>query len=79
MKKVKLKVDELRVESFETRGGGNGRGTVRGQSGIITDWHCSPGTGCNTDDGCCGANTYGDACGTSGLCDDISACWGNMC
>jgi hypothetical protein len=37
------------------------------------------GSGSDTGDIICGAGTYGGACNTSGMCDDISACWGTMC
>lgn len=77
MKKLKLDIEAIEVESFDTNAAAKSKGTVVGQS--ITEGYCTPGSGCGSDDACCGAGTFGDACGTSGDCDDISACWGNMC
>jgi hypothetical protein len=79
MKKLKLDIEAIEVESFDTRAATRGKEAVMAKA--ITEPFCcdnSVGTGC-TDDGCCGAETYGGACNTSGHCDDISACWGTRC
>ena len=73
MKKLALNIEELEVESFDTDGEPRRRGTVEGRE------MSQEGSGCYTDDVCCGARTIGDACGTSGYCDDISVCWGTLC
>jgi hypothetical protein len=83
MKKLKLEVEDLRVETFDTKGGTGDRGTVVGHSTYVITKDAelcdTAGSGCDTGDGVCGAGTYGGACNTSGMCDDISACWGTMC
>jgi len=56
MKKMTLKVDDLRVDSFATS-------TERMRSGTVAA-HGSAGTGCDTDDACCWAGTHG-----GGTCD----------
>jgi hypothetical protein len=73
VKKLELKIEELKVESFDVDAGERRRGTVQGRE------DSAMGTGCDSADGCCGANTRGDACGTSGDCDDISVCYGGLC
>ena len=74
-KKLRLEIEELKVESFDAEPEQKRRGTVVGHGSRSREM----GTGCDTQDGCCGANTVGDACGTSGDCDDISVCYGGMC
>lgn len=54
MLKLKLNVEELAVESFETADGTAGRGTVRGQA--ITP------SACPTDAYDCDPNTQGGSC-----------------
>jgi hypothetical protein len=74
VKKLKLELDEIEVESFDTANEEERSGTVVG--------HGSAGTGCHTDDVCCMAGTYGGefGCDSSGeRCLDVSACWGGMC
>lgn len=80
MKKLKLDIEAIEVESFDTEAATRGKGTVMAKA-ITEPFYCddSVASGCYTDDGCCGAETYGGACNTSGHCDDISACWGGMC
>lgn len=73
MKKLSLNLDELEVESFDTHDEQERRGTVLGRD------DSEMGSGCDTNDVCCGANTVGGACGTSGNCDDLSVCWGGLC
>lgn len=80
MKKLTLDLEEIEVESFDTANEEKRSGTVVGHG--VTEGYCSPGTGCNTDDACCMAGTYGGefGCDSSGeRCLDLSACWGGMC
>jgi len=78
MKKLRLDIEAIEVESFDTRTAPRNKGTVVGRA--ITESYCdSVASGCDTDDVCCGAETVGGACNTSGHCDDISACWGTRC
>ncbi|HEX2203279.1 MAG TPA: hypothetical protein VHG91_08275 [Longimicrobium sp.] len=76
MKKLALNIEEIEVESFDTLRSELRRGTVAGRED-----DSAMGTGCNTDDMCCQANTYGGdgGCDSSGDCDDLSACWGGIC
>ena len=54
MAKMKLEIDALRVESFDTAAADAGRGTVRGHSGdtedceaaLVTDWKTCKGDYC---------------------------------
>jgi hypothetical protein len=38
MGKLRLDIEKLAVESFDTDGGNGGRGTVRGNDTIVTEW-----------------------------------------
>lgn len=66
MSKIKLSLDELRVESFTTFGAGRDQGTVFGHG--TTGTTCGGGTGCGPECetwygvGACSAN---DACASS--------------
>lgn len=55
MRKLALKLDDLRIESFETTSGSAGNGTVFGEQ-------CT----CYTDCTCPGCPTCGDSCGCGG-------------
>lgn len=80
MKKLILDPETLEIESFDTDAlSPRPRGTVAGQGGTNREEDCTVGTGCYTDDACCGAASVGDACGTSGKCFDISVCYGTLC
>jgi len=82
-KKLTLNIEELRVESFDADAGQPRRGTVLGRDDITEEngaAYCgSVASGCDTADGCCGAASIGDQCGTSSVCDDLSVCWGGNC
>lgn len=76
MKKLTLNLEEIRVESFDTKLERRGRGTVVGRSGFSGESGCA-----DTHDLRCQAQTIGGdgGCGSSGDCDDLSVCWGGMC
>lgn len=59
MKKLSLKLDELRVESFATDDDGDGRGTVRGHVQSIDHTEC-PVLECYSYGGTCGASPPSD-------------------
>ncbi|HEU0012184.1 MAG TPA: hypothetical protein VFQ45_00800 [Longimicrobium sp.] len=65
MKKVKLEVESLEVESFETAASGDEQGTVFGHATLVCSeqWTC---TSCDSNESClevsCGASC-GGACG----------------
>ena len=76
MKKLKLELDALKVESFESGGARERAGTVRALGGsgacntiqicAFTVVGSEPGATCLVEcTGTCG-NTYGDCCGASG-------------
>ncbi len=77
MKKLKLEIDALKVESFESGGARERGGTVRGHGPAtavcdsvricnLTVVGSEPGASCGLEcTGTCG-NTYGDCCGASG-------------
>jgi hypothetical protein len=76
MKKLKLEIEALTVESFESGGARERRGTVRGAGQTagcgsmnacpFTVVGSEPGATCLVEcTGTCG-NTYGDCCGASG-------------
>lgn len=46
MKKIRLDVEELAVDSFDTASDREGRGTVRGNEPSIDEHSCWHGTGC---------------------------------
>ncbi len=77
MKKLKLELDALKVESFESGAAGERGGTVRGNAPATALCDsiqiCSIKNGNASFDGSCGlectgtcGNTYGDCCGASG-------------
>jgi hypothetical protein len=60
MRKLALKLDDLRIDSFETMSGPAGKGTVFGeQCTCYTDCTCP---GCPTCDATCGGNTCDGTC-----------------
>lgn len=61
MKKLKLDLETVRVDSFAT-GIGGGRGTVKANSGVSSDCSFQPPE-------TCGGNTCWDSCG--GSCDSL--------
>lgn len=65
MRKLTLKVDELRVESFETTGLGRGAGTVNGHETLESECQCpTGGGGGESAESCtaCGCDTPGYTC-----------------
>jgi hypothetical protein len=71
MKKLKMQLDELVVESFTTAAEKEGRGTVEGHVSCDTceDLNCSAnctGVSCNTGTGTGGASGMGTICGPGG-------------
>lgn len=85
MHKLRLQMDDLRVESFETTAAARAKGTVFGeQCTCYTECTCP---GCPTCDATCG-ETCGNTCDASCAytcaytCDDVSCggtCGGNSC
>jgi hypothetical protein len=78
MKKLKLEMDELRVESFQTTAaGGAARGTVRGNNithGESWDLPCIPDDGNQTlDPALCATQVYTCAASCNGTC---NSCYG---
>jgi hypothetical protein len=75
MKKLKLDLDTMRVESFST-GASGGKGTVRANSGVSSDCSVYPPHTCQ-------GNTCWDSCG--GSCDALcgynptQAYWNTIC
>jgi hypothetical protein len=57
MKKLRLELDELRVESFETVAPARSRGTVRGQDATENTW-----CGQDSCDGTCYTDCWGLGC-----------------
>jgi hypothetical protein len=74
MKKLKLRMDDLRVESFETiAGNGGARGTVPGnEPSVMCSNTCTANADCTNDFAC---ETYGD-CTLAGSCEGTC---GNSC
>lgn len=68
MKKIKLDLDGLRVDSFPTVAGDDGRGTV---VGLETAIRCSGGVTCLGDPTCLGWVTCGCACSET---DGVAVC-----
>lgn len=67
MSKLSLRLDGLEVQTFETLPRVRGRGTVHGHAS-------AEGTGCDSMDACCQANTEGgDGCDSTQL-QDICGC-----
>jgi len=62
MKKLKLDLETVRVESFATGDDAEGRGTVRANSGVSSDCSFHPPETCR-------GNTCWDSCG--GSCDSL--------
>lgn len=70
MKKLKLDMDALRVESFASDAAGEGRGTVHGHlrptdpkvCPFSNNWYCSVGDGCTWEDYTCRLSCGGDPC-----------------
>jgi hypothetical protein len=84
MKKMKLELDALAVESFETAAVGKRTGTVHGAA--QTQWYTCPGYGetCNGGDTCwdscagtCRCVTFADSCGDVSCIDTCAMTCGN--
>lgn len=89
MKKLRLELDALRVESFDTAGGAGGRGTVQGHNvtyGESWDWPCEPVDSdytadpaqCQTQAYTCAASCNGTCHSCNGTCHSCYAtCYGS--
>jgi hypothetical protein len=80
MKKLALKLDDLRIDSFETTSRTSGKGTVFGEQ--CTCWTNCTCPGCPTCDATCGGNTCDGTCdcgGETNLCtfDGANTCQGS--